>query len=153
MTLRRAFLMILLGSPASAMACSCASTLSPEAAYAGAEHVAIVRVLSTHTDSERVTVLVIDAASQDQKPRTETSTNRYLVGTGRIVSTLKGAPMRTVAIRALHRGSSCHAPLQVGSEYVLFWDGDKAYHSYCQRQPLLTDVPPGLLERWGYPPR
>lgn len=151
MSLRCAFLMVLLGMPASAMACSCASTLSLETAYARSEHVAVVRVLSVRTESERVNVLILDTASNTPKPATEK--RRHLAGTGRVVSTLKGAPTGAVTIRAAHRSSNCHEPLQVGSDYLFFWDGGLAYHSYCQKQPLLTDVPADLLERWGYAPR
>lgn len=151
MTLRGVLLMAFLSVPASAMACSCTSTLSLETAYARSEHVAVVRVLSVRTESERINVLIIDTASDTPKPATEK--RRYLAGTGRVVSTLKGAPAGAVTIRAAHRSSNCHEPLQVGSDYLFFWDGGLAHHSYCQKQPLLTDVPAVLLERWGYPPR
>lgn len=151
MTLRSALLMALLSMPASAMACSCASTLSLETAYARSEHVAVVRFLSVRTESERVNVLVIDAASDDPKPATRK--RRYLAGSGRVVSTLKGAPTKSITIRAAHRSNTCHEPLQVGSDYLFFWDGEMAHHSYCQKQPLLADVPTDLLKRWGYPPR
>jgi hypothetical protein len=151
MSLRGALLMALLSMPASAMACSCASTLSLETAYANSEHVAVVRVMSVRTESERVSVLVIDSASDEPKPTTEK--RRYLVGVGRVISTLKGAPTDAVAIRAVHRSTNCHEPLQAGSDYLLFWDDELAYHSYCQKQPLLTDVPIDLLTRWGYRPR
>ena len=151
MILRCGLLMALLSIPASAIACSCASTLSLEAAYARSEHVAVVRVLSVRTESERVNVLIIDTASDAPKPATEK--RRYLTGTGRVVSTLKGVPTGAVTIRAAHRSNNCHEPLQAGSDYLLSWDGGIAYHSYCQKQPLLADVPTDLLERWGYSPR
>ena len=151
MTLRGILLMVVLSMPANAMACSCASTLSMETAYARSEHVAVVRVLSVRTESERVNVLVIDAASKTPEPATRK--HRYLAGTGRVLSTLKGAPSGTVTIRAAHRSNTCHEPLQIGIDYLFFWDGDKAYHGHCQKQPLLTDVPADLLERWGYPTR
>ena len=151
MTLRGMLLMAFLSMPASAMACSCASSLSLETAYASSEHVAVVRVLSVRTESQRINVLVIDAASETPEPATQK--RRYLAGTGRVLSTLKGAPSVTVAIRAVHRSNACHEPLQIGSDYLFFWDGDKANHGHCQKQPLLTDVPTDLLERWGYPTR
>ncbi len=151
MILRGAFLLVLLSMPASAMACSCASTLSLETAYARSGHVAVVRVMSVRAASERVPVVVIDASSDNPKPTMEK--RRYLVGAGRVISTLKGAPTDAVAIRAAHRDNNCHEPLQVGSDYLFFWDGELAYHSYCEKQPLLTDVPTDLLTRWGYRPR